>query len=292
MRHIIIGSNLLFFLLTSLRFSLYAESGRLEPHSGYIEDVRSEREEKIEEVVFFPRKPDEKKETLQERIFDDKLTKEFVTRYEDLFGRTGAEQITFAPNRYGDYEFAGGLSVTFEQDLENRRIFAEYMFRRLTEYHIDKTLKGNKRTRPLYELKDRVSNLDLEVRKGYKFKINYSFSGNFLDLKVDNPYEVNSRLRLEMDPTQSVPGEVLNYIVAIDKDVRPRINVAGFYETIKNQLAFVVTRTLPNSMALSITTQKTLGGGRPAVGAQLLTPEEQRFLAPQDLILLGLSWTN
>lgn len=291
MRILNLGSALQIFLLTTC-LEARADYGRLEPHSGYTDNVIEEKEEKIEEIVFFPKKPQINEVNLQDRIFDDKLTKEFKTRYEDLFGRTGAEQITFAPNRYGEYEFAGGLSVTFEQDLENRRIFAEYMFRRLTEYHIDQTLKNNKRTKPIYELKDRVSRIDLEVRKGYKIKFKYSFSGNFLDLTVDNPYEINSRVRMEMDPSQSVPGEVLNYIIAADKDVRPRINLAAFYETIKNQFQFVLTRTLQNSMAVSFTAQKALGGGRAGIGAQLLSVEEQRFLAPQDLVLIGISWTN
>ncbi len=163
---------------------------------GYTFDVNSEKGDSIEELVLVPAPDKDDEPPLKERIFDTKLTKELRNRYEQKFGFSPVEQIHNLPDPTAFFTDDFGGSVNIQEEADEERKFGSFVIKRMTEYHADNYFKNNPTMRPVYELKERVSKVDVRVGKSVKFSAKYSLSGNFLDLKVDNPY-VDSKVVLE-----------------------------------------------------------------------------------------------
>ena len=89
----------------SLVMSPCARAGTLP--RGYVADIRMEREQKTEELVWI-QKPSEDK-ALRDRIFNDRLSREFRERYEQRFGQTEIERVFLAPNRTSYYNDVYGM---------------------------------------------------------------------------------------------------------------------------------------------------------------------------------------
>ncbi|MCB0412148.1 MAG: hypothetical protein KDD22_06450 [Bdellovibrionales bacterium] len=239
-----------------------------DPQPGYLDSVTEERNEVISEMVLTP--PPPPKVELKEKIFDDRLTREFQDRYREKFGATDAERNIFSPNRFDEYEYSNGLSVTFDEDRKVKQEFANYMGKRLVEYHVDQYFKSSESLRPVYELKDRVSRFDVEVKKGYKFKMNYSFSGNYLDLNLDNPYDIKARLRYEL------AGDT---ILTFGYLYKKRNWFETFFYTEQGKISIVGSRNLGSGVTASLTT--TTNYRYPS-----------NTLEGQELIIAGLTWTQ
>jgi len=194
-------------------------------HYGYLMDVKEERNKRdIEMVLLDPPKPGPK--PLQEIIFNQKLSKEFQQQYEYRFGQSQAEQTLNTVGRSDDYNYYTGRNVTVQQYQTYQQQFAEYMGRRLVEYHVDNWVKNDPDLRPVYEFKDRVSNVSVAVRKGYKVKWKYNFAGPNMEVKVENPYEVDVKMRMEMSGVVSSPSEV---IYTLGYQCTPRVYLTGLY---------------------------------------------------------------
>src|SRR6185436_14163455 len=101
------------------------------------------------------------------------------------FGRTEQEEGYFLTSRQGYYISPTGLTSTFADS--PRRQFAEYMMRRLTEYHTDNVLKTEPQFRKIYEVKQAMSNLNVTIASQYRFELNYSFVGNYMKGTFTNP---------------------------------------------------------------------------------------------------------
>lgn len=251
-------------------------------HPGYLDSVAEERHQKIEEMVLVPR-PYEQEVNLKEVIFDDRLTDEFQSRYEDQFGRTEAEQIVFAPNRFDEYEYYDanatvGLSVSYEEDRRNKQKFAEYMMRRLSEHHVDQYFKSKPELQSIYELKDKVSKLNVEVKQGYKVRLNYSFSGNYLDVKIENPYEIETKVRMEMSEGASNGGGKQT-ILSLAKAVTPRVWMGSYLYTSEGKYSLVTSRYMGSGVSISLT--GTTNYKYPS-----------NTYEGQQLVLLGFSWSE
>lgn len=220
-----------------------SSSGR----KGYIFTVTEEREEQISEMVLM-QPPAENDIALKKAIFTDRLTKEFELKYREQFGPTEVEQNLYTPSRFEEYEYSNGLSVTYEEDRRAKQEFASYMLRRMTEYHVDAYFKSSPSLKPVYELKDRVSHLDLEVKRGYKVKFNYSLSGNHLDLRAENPYEINTRLRFLMDG-----GPFSETILTIGSAIGKRHYLEALAYADQGRLSLIASHRLYRNMNISLT---------------------------------------
>lgn len=252
-----------FFLLMSQ--SSFAEN--YGAHPGYITDVQKEKHTIDVEVVLI----DEPQELEKSReIFDEKLTKEFRQQFEYKFGATEMEQSLNSPGRYDDYYYFTGKTVSLKEYQDEQRSFGEYMGRRLVEHHVDRWAKANPKFKPVYELKDKVTNLKLEVKKGYKVDVRYSLSGNHLDLILDNPYNWDSRLRIE--------GSGEETIISIGGPVNTKWSVSGLSKFGDGILQIIGTRSINPSLSLSITGSTD--------------SKEEGELEKQDLILVGFSYSN
>ncbi len=191
----------LFFLLTAV-LSFFKAPVWAATNDGYISNIEAERNERFYEVYLFI--PNLRKEpSLQDMIFSP-LTKEFKEKYRLTFGEIDTASISSRT------QSMGGINVNpvvVEQENQKRKLFAEYMTKRLLEYHVDQYMKTQPQMRPVMEVKQKIQNVKVEVTKQVRLNIQYNFAGNTADIILDNPY-CDSKFSLEMDPRAFGPTEV------------------------------------------------------------------------------------
>lgn len=241
-------------------------------HWGYLTDVRSERTSRVLELVLID-SPIEEEMHLNSMIFVPGLKKEFLERYEKQFGRTVPEQSMNISQRYDNLDFFAGPKVTAEEYNARERVYGEYVLRRLVEYHVDVYAKESPSLRPVYEVKERVSNVRLEVKRGYRVKIHYSFSGNYFDLSLENPWEVESQLVMQMNENSFGPGKVRETTLHLSYPLSSTVRVASFYGFSAGQFSLAGYKQLQHQLATSITGS-----------AYLEDPNQERKL------IVGLAW--
>jgi hypothetical protein len=187
-----------------------------ELHEGYINSVQDESENdgEVADVVLVPKPVEPNAVSLSDLIFDLKLKKEFTDRYREKFGYTEAERNLGLPLIYVESGVAQGRSVESELARGERRAFAEYMFRRLAEHHMDMYFRSDPKLKSVWELKERISNVEVRMSENFSLQTIYSFSGNFLTVNANNPY-VNVRLRYEMNPSSFGPSAMQETIATL-----------------------------------------------------------------------------
>lgn len=242
-------------------------------HHGYLFDVRAERDRRDVELVLLdqPKEP----KPFADVIFNEQLSREFRNQYEYRFGRTKAEQVLNAPSRDDQYTYSTGQNVTLREYQKYQRQYAEYMGRRLMEFHVDNWAKNDRDFRPVYEMKDRIGRLDVTVRKGYDVKWKYNFSGPNMDLRIENPYDVDFRLRVEMSGIVSRPSE---YIYSLGYPLSPRVTMSGIYRQVDGIYQVVWSRRMTRTISATVTGSIDSLPAGPSV--------------QQNLFLVGLSWSD
>lgn len=267
-------------LILSLFWLLSAAAEDLEKpasfgaHYGYVSDVVEEKNRRDIEMVLL-REPPAAGRPLQDVIFNEKLSKEFKEQYEYRFGRSTTEQVLNSVGRSDESNFYTGQNVTVQEYAKYQRQFAEYMGRRLTEFHVDNWVKNDPDLRPVYELKDRVSNLNVEVRRGYKVNWRYNFAGPSMDVKVQNPYDVEARVRMEMSGILSSPVE---YIYTLGYPITQKVHMTALHRQEDGLYQLITSRRLTRSIGTSLTCSFDTRDEGPTV--------------KQDLFLVGLSWSD
>jgi hypothetical protein len=171
--------------------------------NSYVQDVRRERVESFYEVNLTALAP--LKADLRSVVFNAQLTQEFREKYVARFGFIDTQSLAYTAVRFSDLNENRGISSTATDTLAQRRQFGEYMVRRLGEWHVDNFFKSDPSVRPLYEAKERLSNVSVKVGKETQAKITYSLSDNSIEVNVENPY-CDAKMRIEMDPKSFGPS--------------------------------------------------------------------------------------
>lgn len=244
--------------------------------SGYLDSVTEERNERVVEMLIVP-KPTAVP-SLRDRIFDDRLTKEFQSQYELKFGQTEAQRNINSPGRFDEYEYSTGKFVSIEEDHENRKKFGEFMFRRLSEHHVDLYARSNPDVRPVYELKERLANVNVQVKKGYKIRMRYSYSGNYATFRVENPYEVETNVTLQMNPSGFGPSEVEETIYNLGYPITKEVKISSQYAVSDGIVSLITTKKLSETTTTSLTGSTYTHDGGTSIR--------------QDLLLLGITWNQ
>lgn len=228
-------------------FSLHA----LE-RTDYVSDVKQESREvgRPLELIIVPESIARRK-SLREQIFNQELSREFERRYEDSFGRTGAEIQYRDEGRFSSVEGPNGEIISVRQQSEKERDFGNYMFRRMAEYHFDNYSKENENLKDVQTFKEQVTHQEVSVAPGYSVKSHYSISGNHLDLSFINPY-VGSRVRMEMNQRQIGPSRIYETRVSLDKQVTRRWYTEMHYALSDGILALIGRRSLTATSSLSL----------------------------------------
>lgn len=270
-----------FFTLLLIPFSAWAQTDPevVGSHPGYVMDVEYEQSSRTEEFNIFSSPPKEKKADLKGYIFDRILSREFRYRYEQQFGRSAVERNVVNPSRFDEYFYRTSVGVTLEEDSRRKQIFGEYMIKRLTEHHVDQYAKSTPELKRVYELKDRLSKVKVEVRQGYKLDMNYSLSGNFFQIRLKNPNDVDARIFMQMDPQGFGPGEVLETRLTVGARLSRvwRFTTDTWVE--REGTRAVLRRSLGSGVSTSLT-----------VSHFPLKPE--RAQREETLGILGIAWTQ
>lgn len=215
-------------------------------HEGYTGKVMDERNEVVSEMAMIEA-PAPLGPKLSDQIFDEKLTKDFRERYEQKFGRTEAERVYNSPNRftyYTDlYTFKGSPQ---EEDIE-KRAYAEYMVKKLAEYHVENYMKSDPKTKSVWEAKERVSQMSVKS-KGYKFNARYDLIGGKADLQLDNPI-AETKYTLEM----SGGTKIQEGLLVLKRPLMPTYAIESRYKQVEGILAFIGTKTFSPFLTANIT---------------------------------------
>ena len=194
---------LLFFLSVLTALPTFAKQAIA---NGYIEDVAQERSEHFIEIYLLAT-PNPADRNLQAEIFNAKLSKEFRDRYQEKFGQMDTDSIIYQPTKFSMMDENRGAVENIELENEKRQAFAEYMTKRLSEYHVDNYFKSQPNMRAVYEAKERLQNIKVQVNKDVRLNAQYSLAGNILDVVFENPW-LDSKLSLEMNPASFGPSNV------------------------------------------------------------------------------------
>lgn len=257
----------------------FAEATSSEPvfgdRPGYLFEVREEKDKRnLEMVVLGDPKP--AGPPVKDVIFDEKLSREFQSQYEYRFGITAAEQSLNSVTREDGYTFNSGENVTVEQYQDRQKSFGEYMTRRLIEHHVDRWVKNDPAVRPLYEFKEKISNVSVQVKRGYKFRWRYNFAGNYMDMKLENPYDIETKLTVQMNSGGFGPTEPEETILYIAYPLSKKLKIASLYKEHDGVFQLIGTRQLTPRLSTSLTG---------SVDGKAVGPNTQ-----QNYVLVGLSW--
>lgn len=238
-------------------------------YPGYLSDVSDERYQVTREVVIMP--PIEIFKTEKpEVMFTEKMNREFSKEFRYRFGFTEFEQLEFTSNRFvsgGD----NGRLVPVNEFIDKQEDFGRYMIREFTEYHADRYLKGNRKTRVIYKTKEAISNVEVKAAGGYKVKFRYKLSSNRMQLKLEKPSE---KFHKQLDTKLDGKETTLRLSYDLSKSLRIGTDYSPFDET----LSLYAARRLTASLETSITGQsfhKDIDD----------TPAQER-------VLLGLKWND
>ena len=267
--------------LIALLFSIasaHAADGEVRPvfgaHPGYLFNVVDEKTKRDVEMVMLE-KPKEEKAPTKRVIFDEKLTKEFQAQYQYRFGQTSAEQTINNPGRDSEYTFYNRQSIGVLDYQDQQHKFGDYMMRRLTEYHFDNWAKNDPDFKPVYQMKDKLSNLDVKVKDGYKLKWKYNLSGPSMEANLENPYKVETRVQAMMNGVLSSPKEL---IYSLGYNLTTRVKVEALYREYQQLMQLVLSRRVTKHISVSLT------------GSSGQLPSDATI--HQDLILVGFGYSE
>lgn len=194
---------------------------------GYTSDVRFEKSQKFYEIYLSP-PSQESKVDLHGFIFNAQLTEEFKVRYREKFGYIDKDSMNMPTTQFTSFDENRGRSAKIEADTRERRSFGEYMTRRLGEWHVDNYFKSDPTMREVYELKEKMSTMQVEVGQETRFDVHYSLADNSAEMVLKNPY-CDSKLRVEMDPGAFGPGRILENRLYLGKQVHRNHYILGHF---------------------------------------------------------------
>ncbi|MBX7231447.1 MAG: hypothetical protein K1X29_05120 [Bdellovibrionales bacterium] len=250
---------------------------------GYLESVKNERRAKPIEMVLIPPKVETEPLTFfGSPLLDDKLTKELQTRYEQDFGRNDTERNYHDISKYTFLDSPGAKSESIQNYNDRQRSFGSFMIKKILEHHVDLFLKSRKEVRPVYQLKDRLSNINLTVKKGYKIHVRYSLSGNSLETRLDNPYEITTKLTLQMGSGFG-PSKIERSIFSLEYPWSKTMTYTFYQDlTAPQTTTFIARKKLTRILSALTSFTKSSPVDRANINN---TPLE-------NMLLVGLAWTE
>jgi hypothetical protein len=232
-------------------FSGFA-SGETLPQ-GYIYDVEAERNESYVEIYLFQQSTPVER-SISDLIWNPELSAEFRKKYYERFGAVDTGAIRYLPGTNSIVKENRGLingNDADEQNIQERRRFAEFMTKRVTEWHVDHYIKEEPSMRPVYEAKETLSKMEVQVNKEIKLNMAYSFAGNVFDLIVENPY-VDSKVSVEMDPRAFGPGRAEESRFVIGRNLTKEIRFNTYLKSEDGIVSGELVKTWPSRWVTSL----------------------------------------
>ncbi len=220
--------------------------------AGYEDEVLPENEE-VGEILYSIPDPRASDPNLNDRIFSQKLTKEFETRYAEQFGRTSPE-IIYTRTPYLTSNYTEGQSLTFDEEeyQDRQRRFGNFMLKRLVEFHIQNESKTNPQLKAVNEVKEKVEKVDVSFSKNYKLRAKYHISSNTARFSILNPY-IDFTMRMELARTLSF-NETLETVFSFQKSFND-LGIATYIDYYQRQkrLDIINSKAINSYMSVSLT---------------------------------------
>jgi hypothetical protein len=258
----------IFFALSLFVLAPVAEAGT--SHPGYLSEVRSERDQRFYEVFIFATPP-VKTKPLSDVIFNEKLSREFREKYRERFGQLDTSTIIYQPTKFSIMDENRGAVLNIEIENSRRKQFGEFMVKRLIEWHVDNYFKTEPSMRPVYELKEKLSHVQVEVTKTTKLNAQYSFSDNSLDLIIDGPHFDSSKITLIMDSKQFGPGPIQDQKLYLTKALTKKLTWIGTATAVDGIASTELVRSFRSNWSTSVGTQAAFKQGGPS-------PRETKYM--------------
>lgn len=254
----------------------------------YIFDVPLEHQEDSKEIFLVQEPTDFMKPTLHELIFNPTLTNEFFFEYQQRFGWTEQEQHYYLTSRQGYYRSSTGQLTNTTEDVERRK-FAEYMMRRLAEYHVDNYLKTEPSMKRVYEIKQAISNVKVQVGRNFKCDVSYNYSGNWAQATCQNPV-ADAIAKVQMDPAKFLPTDPNEVTVGLERPVTQTLTAEAHYTLYEGGLKGVLTKMISPTFSMDLTGITYLKKDR-VVTDKAYNPNQltvtEGTLQKENLVLLG-----
>jgi hypothetical protein len=224
---------------------------------GYTDNVDDEYESESQEIILIEKPTGLDKPSLHDQIFNAELTKEFRERYRSTFGRTEEEENYFLTSKQGYYQSPSGLSAT-QLDTQ-RRDFAEYMLRRLAEYHTENVMKNEPALKKVYEVKQAVSNYQVNVGPSARLDMRYSFVGNYFDGMYTSPL-INTKLTINMDPSAFTPSAPREVYCGLSKNLTPNFAADANYSVYDKGVRLSFTKMITSNVSTNFSESVHIAG--------------------------------
>jgi hypothetical protein len=235
----------------------------------YTQNIQQERNSQFAEIILIP--PRVQNYNLNKLIFNDELSADFKKQYQERF------QTQWQQSEITLQEMFTAYNSRVVHESQRRREFAEYIVKRLTEYHVDKYVQSDPSMKTIYEVKEKLQHVEVKVNKETKVNLNYSLSGNIMEVKFENPYLDESKIIYRMNPRSFGPTNPLLTEYRITKSLshnkkfqllyEEQIKIWGFFllhnlSSRFNTFYGLNFSTLPNSQQIidPITSQPLLRG--------------------------------
>jgi hypothetical protein len=241
-------------------------------HPGYIDDVQEERTDPSHEVVIMPLPPLQG-QSLMQQLVPDKLSKDFSKEFRNRFGTTEYEEVEYESNRFADVGENEGRLTPVNEFIALQESFGKYMLAKLADYHANEYLKNSSATRSVYDIKQKLSNVEVKDSSGYKYKMVYDIASNRLTVSMEKPKEVFHK---SIDTTV---GASAITTVRLGYDVDKTVLLKTEYGIQNDALTLQAKKTLTKSLGTTLT-------------GQSFGKDQSVDVPAQNRVLLGLSWTD
>lgn len=232
-------------------------------------DLRT-REDLVLVEEFIPVYRDNPKEEKEPAtIFTDKLIYEFEQRYQDTFGYVPMNQQILAMNHYTEVSYHPGERVSVIEDGTRKQVYGEFIVKRLSEYHIDDYAKKNENLKSAYQVKQKLSNYDMQLSSGYKVEMRYLLSQNALNFVVRNPFNIFTRYSILMDRASFGPSRVTEQVLEFGYSLSKKTRLRSYFKSNAGTFSVVGEKRISSDITAAVTGKTYVNGGKYPEGSTL-----------------------
>lgn len=230
-----------FILFMVYQLNLTDKPGMRAPQSElYTNDIESERQNQFNEVILILPHIAEEQQGFQflTATLSADFKEQYLLRYQSQWSQTEVTQL----------EMFTAYNRRVTEESARRREFADYMVKKLLEFHVDNFVKSDPIMRPLYEAKERFQNVEVKVNKSTKLNLKYSLVGNIFDIELENPYFVEAKITLRMNPQAFGPTSPYETEYRLTRKMDERRRVQWLYQSQTQMLSTFLVQDLNSQL--------------------------------------------
>jgi hypothetical protein len=92
-------------------------------------------------------------------------------------------------------------------------------------------------------------------RKGYKVNLNYNLADNSINISVINPYDIESKVVLQMDPSSFLPSNIYERSIYLKYHFNKRYTFGSNYKIVDGIISLIGERKVNEDLTTNITGQ-------------------------------------